>query len=102
MSPHIYHILTKGDIKLPVVMESELLQPRIHVFYQPLRQRVYGILCNLHHARFDRRTLDLKVKGKRQKADELFKKAKQVTTVGQKPTWLRYFKNVNFVKNEIS
>jgi len=47
------------------------------VFYQPLRQRVYGILFNLHHSRFNRRTIELKVKGKRQKADELFKKAKK-------------------------
>ena len=77
MCPYIYQILTKGEIKLPVVLESENVQPRIHVFYQPLRQRVYGILCNLHHSRFNRRTIELKVKGKRQKADELFKKAKK-------------------------
>ena len=77
MSPYIYQIITNGELKLPVVLESENVHPKIHVFYQPLRQRVYGILCNLHHARFDRRTIELKVKGKRQKADELYKKAKK-------------------------
>ena len=77
MSPYIYQIITNGELQLPVVLESENVHPKIHVFYQPLRQRVYGILCNLHHARFDRRTIELKVKGKRQKADELYKKAKK-------------------------
>ena len=75
MSPYVYQILTKGEIKLPVVLESDVLPP-VHTFYQPLRQRVYSILCNLHHARFDRRTMELKIKGMRQKADELRKKAK--------------------------
>ena len=77
MSPYVYQILTKGEIKLPVVLESDVLPP-IHTFYQPLRQRIYAILCNLHHARFDRRTMELKIKGMRQKADELRKKAKNL------------------------
>ena len=77
MSPYVYQILTKGEIKLPVVIESDVLPP-VHAFFQPLRQRVYAILCNLHHARFDRRTMELRIKGMRQKADELRKKAKKL------------------------
>ena len=78
MSIFVYQILTKGEIKLPVVLESDLFHP-IHTFYLPLRQRVYGILCNLHHARFDQRTFELKAKKMRQKADELRKNAKKLS-----------------------
>lgn len=95
MSPYIYQLLTKGnetykklvgfqfifmiflgEIKLPVVVESDVL-PEIHRFYQPLRSRIYAILFNLYHARFDRRQLEEKVKGMRRKADELRRAAKK-------------------------
>ncbi|XP_023290727.1 constitutive coactivator of PPAR-gamma-like protein 1 homolog isoform X2 [Orussus abietinus] len=51
MSPHIYQILTAGEIKLPVLLEDETLRefPSIHLIYRPVRQMVYAILFNLHH-----------------------------------------------------
>ncbi len=79
MSPLIYQLLTKGEIKFPAVMESDVL-PEVHRFYQPLRSRVYAILYNLYHARFDRRQLEDKVKGMRRKADELRRSAKKAET----------------------
>lgn len=54
MSTYLYHILTKAEIKLPVVLEDELNHeiPNIHLFYRQARQMVYGILFNLHHAQY--------------------------------------------------
>ncbi|XP_050430295.1 constitutive coactivator of PPAR-gamma-like protein 1 homolog isoform X2 [Adelges cooleyi] len=54
MSTYLYHILTKAEIKLPVVLEDELNHeiPNIHIFYRQARQMVYGILFNLHHAHY--------------------------------------------------
>ncbi|XP_071442772.1 constitutive coactivator of PPAR-gamma-like protein 1 homolog [Hetaerina americana] len=54
MSPYIYQILTRGEIKLPVVMEDENHKelPSIHLFYRPVRQMIYAILFNLHHYTF--------------------------------------------------
>lgn len=51
MSPHIYQILTSGEIKLPVLLEDENHRefPSIHLIYRPVRQMVYAILFNLHH-----------------------------------------------------
>ena len=85
MSPLICQLLTKGEIKLPVLLEGDVLPP-VHKLYQPLRKNVYAILFNLYHARFDRRQQDDKVKGLRRKADELRRKAKlenQDTTVSK-------------------
>jgi hypothetical protein len=76
MSPLICQLLTKGEIKLPVLLEGDVLPP-VHKLYQPLRKNVYAILFNLYHARFDRRQEEDKVKGLRRKADELRRKAKQ-------------------------
>ena len=76
MSPLICQLLTKGEIKLPVLLEGDVLPP-VHKLYQPLRKNVYAILFNLFHARFDRRQQEDKVKGLRRKADELRRKAKQ-------------------------
>jgi len=88
MSPLIYQLLTKGEIKLPVVLESDVL-PQIHRFYQPLRQRIYAILFNLYHARFDRRQLEEKAKGLRRKADELRRNAKKDTEDSDKAEEMR-------------
>jgi len=88
MSPLIYQLLTKGEIKLPVVLESDVL-PQIHRFYQPLRQRIYAILFNLYHARFDRRQLEEKAKGLRRKADELRRNAKKETEDSDKAEEMR-------------
>lgn len=76
MSPLIYQLLTKGEIKLPVIMEGDVL-PSVHKFYQPLRQNVYAIIFNLYHARFERRQIEEKIKGLRRRADDLRKQAKQ-------------------------
>ncbi|VVC24650.1 PIN domain-like [Cinara cedri] len=54
MSTYLYHILTKAEIKLPVLLEDEMNHeiPNIHLFYRQARQMVYGILFNLHHAHY--------------------------------------------------
>ena len=79
MSPWICQLLIKGEIKLPVLLEGDVL-PAVHKFYQPIRQNIYAILFNLYHARFDRRQQEDKIKGMRRKADELRRTAKQEST----------------------
>ena len=79
MCTNVYHILTKGEIKLPPVLESdnESFQAyQVHKFYQPLRQRIYALLFNLHHARYNRREMEDSIKAMRRKADDLRKKSK--------------------------
>ena len=59
MSPYIYQLLMKGEIKLPVLLEdvegrgTEV--PAVHSLYQPLRQAVYAVLFNLNHQKFGRK-----------------------------------------------
>ena len=92
MSPLILQLLTRGEIKLPVLMEdchntSNLNDaktnqpadeiPPIHEVYQPLRQRVYAILYNLHHAQFNKRQIEESIKSNKRKVDELNKKLMQ-------------------------
>lgn len=78
MSPLVYQLLTRGEIKLPVLLENEQSEdiPLVHHFYQPLRRNVYAILYNKHHARFNRRQVEDHVKGMRRKASELNRQAK--------------------------
>ncbi|XP_065572415.1 constitutive coactivator of PPAR-gamma-like protein 1 isoform X2 [Artemia franciscana] len=54
MSPYVYHLLTRGEICLPTLLEDEASRelPNIHKFYRPLRQNIYGILFNLYHHTF--------------------------------------------------
>ena len=91
MCPLILQLLTRGEIKLPVLLEDchntnpnlsdgkshnqpadEI--PPIHEVYQPLRQRVYAILFNLHHARFNRKQIEESIKANKRKIDELNRK----------------------------
>ena len=59
MSPYIYQLLMKGEIKLPVLLEdvegrgTEV--PAVHSLYQPLRQAVYAVLFNLNHQKYGRK-----------------------------------------------
>ena len=59
MSPYIYQLLMKGEIKLPVLLEdvegrgTEV--PAVHTLFQPLRQSVYAVLFNLNHQKFGRK-----------------------------------------------
>ncbi|CAH2313150.1 constitutive coactivator of PPAR-gamma 1 isoform X2 [Pelobates cultripes] len=53
MYPYIYHILTKGEIKIPVTIEDEVnkdLPPAV-ILYRPIRQYVYGVLFSLAESR---------------------------------------------------
>uniref|UniRef100_A0A8C5R0L6 Family with sequence similarity 120 member A n=1 Tax=Leptobrachium leishanense TaxID=445787 RepID=A0A8C5R0L6_9ANUR len=53
MYPYIYHILTKGEIKIPVTIEDEMnkdLPPAV-VLFRPIRQYVYGVLFSLAESR---------------------------------------------------
>ena len=93
MSPLILQLLTRGEVKLPVLMEdchtttnsiegksvnqSADEIPPIHEVYQPLRQRVYAVLYNLHHAQFNRRQIEESIKSNKRKAEELNNKATQ-------------------------
>ncbi|KAK9881759.1 hypothetical protein WA026_017278 [Henosepilachna vigintioctopunctata] len=54
MAPQILHVLSTQEVRLPCLMEDELNGeiPPIHDIYQPLRQKVYAVLFNLHHLRY--------------------------------------------------
>ncbi|XP_056380294.1 constitutive coactivator of PPAR-gamma-like protein 1 [Hyla sarda] len=49
MYPYIFHILTKGEIKIPVTIEDEANKdlPPAAILYRPVRQYVYGVLFSL-------------------------------------------------------
>ncbi|GAA6100410.1 constitutive coactivator of PPAR-gamma-like protein 1 homolog isoform X1 [Tachysurus ichikawai] len=53
MHPYIYHILTKGEIKLSVTIEDEANKelPSAVQLYRPIRQYVYGVLFSLAEAK---------------------------------------------------
>ncbi|XP_005993068.1 constitutive coactivator of PPAR-gamma-like protein 1 isoform X1 [Latimeria chalumnae] len=53
MYPYIYHVLTKGEIKVPVTIEDEANKdlPPAAVLYRPIRQYIYGVLFSLAEAR---------------------------------------------------
>ncbi|XP_060766499.1 constitutive coactivator of PPAR-gamma-like protein 1 homolog [Neoarius graeffei] len=53
MHPYIYHILTKGEIKLSVAIEDEANKelPSAMQLYRPIRQYVYGVLFSLAEAK---------------------------------------------------
>ncbi|XP_037654530.1 constitutive coactivator of PPAR-gamma-like protein 1 isoform X3 [Choloepus didactylus] len=53
MYPYIFHILTKGEIKIAVSIEDEANKdlPPAAVLYRPVRQCVYGVLFSLAESR---------------------------------------------------
>ena len=79
MSPYLYNLLTSGEIMLPVLMEEEGGDlPNIHLVFRDLRQRVYGILFNLHHANFTRQKFEEEVTSSKRKVEEIAKKLAKV------------------------
>ncbi|XP_035243683.1 constitutive coactivator of PPAR-gamma-like protein 1 [Anguilla anguilla] len=53
MYPYIYHVLTKGEIKISVTIEDEANKdlPSAVQLYRPIRQCVYGVLFSLAEAK---------------------------------------------------
>ncbi|KAM4721937.1 constitutive coactivator of PPAR-gamma-like protein 1 [Rhinophrynus dorsalis] len=53
MYPYIFHVLTKGEIKIPVTIEDEVNKdlPPAAILYRPVRQYVYGVLFSLAESR---------------------------------------------------
>ncbi|XP_015203747.1 constitutive coactivator of PPAR-gamma-like protein 1 [Lepisosteus oculatus] len=53
MYPYIYHVLTKGEIKIPITIEDEANKdlPSAVQLYRPIRQYVYGVLFSLAEAK---------------------------------------------------
>ncbi|XP_073500642.1 constitutive coactivator of PPAR-gamma-like protein 1 [Phyllobates terribilis] len=53
MYPYIFHILTKGEIKIPVTIEDEANKdlPPAAILYRAVRQYVYGVLFSLAESR---------------------------------------------------
>lgn len=53
MYPYIFHVLTKGEIKIPVTIEDEVNKdlPPAAILYRPVRQYVYGVLFSLAECR---------------------------------------------------
>ncbi|XP_020503013.2 constitutive coactivator of PPAR-gamma-like protein 1 homolog [Labrus bergylta] len=53
MYPYIYHVVTKGEIKLSVTVEDEANKdlPSAVQLFRPIRQYVYGVLFSLAEAR---------------------------------------------------
>ncbi|XP_043239958.1 constitutive coactivator of PPAR-gamma-like protein 1 homolog [Amphibalanus amphitrite] len=51
MTPWVYQVLTKGELKVPVCVEDELNRelPNAVLFFRPARERIYGVLFNLYH-----------------------------------------------------
>ena len=78
MSPYLYHLITGGELKLPVLLEDirDDSVPPLHLLYRPLRQNVYAVIFNLHHQRFNRKQVEEGIRANRRKADELRKQAK--------------------------
>ncbi|KAH9504768.1 hypothetical protein Btru_061924 [Bulinus truncatus] len=50
MHPHIYQVLTQGEVKLPVILEDDTTRelPSYIDLYRPLRQSIYSVLLNLN------------------------------------------------------
>ena len=78
MSPYVYQVLNKGEIKLPVLLEGDNFSqfPPAHEIFKPLRQNVYALLFNLHHARYTRKTIEEAAKKTRKEGQEWKEKAK--------------------------
>uniref|UniRef100_A0A667ZNH5 Family with sequence similarity 120 member A n=1 Tax=Myripristis murdjan TaxID=586833 RepID=A0A667ZNH5_9TELE len=53
MYPYIYHVLTKGEIKISVTIEDEANKdlPSAVQLFRPIRQYVYGVLFSLAEAK---------------------------------------------------
>lgn len=53
MYPYIYHVLTKGEIKLSVTIEDEANKdlPSAVQLFRPIRQYIYGVLFSVAEAR---------------------------------------------------
>ncbi|XP_078517739.1 constitutive coactivator of PPAR-gamma-like protein 1 isoform X1 [Lissotriton helveticus] len=53
MYPYIFHVLTKGEIKIQVAIEDEINKdlPPAALLYRPVRQYVYGVLFSLAESR---------------------------------------------------
>jgi len=77
MSPYVNQVLNKGEIKLPVLLEGDNFSqlPPAHEIFKPLRQNVYAILFNLHHARYTRKTMEEVSRKHVKEAKELQKEA---------------------------
>ena len=116
MSPLILQLLTRGEIKLPVLMEDSHATsnssdgnpnnncqqipdeiPPVHEVYQPLRQRVYAIIYNLHHATFNKRQIEESIKSNKRKIEELNKKLVQEDLSSDEKEVLR-LKTENLIK----
>ena len=52
--------------------------PNIHLVFRDLRQRVYGIVFNLHHANFTRQKFEEEVTSSKRKVEEIAKKLAKV------------------------
>ena len=79
MSPYLHHLLTTGEMLLPVLLEDEAGDlPDIHLVYRDLRRRVYGILFNLHHSNFARQKYEDELQTARRKVEEAAKRLAQV------------------------
>jgi len=79
MSPYLYNLLTTGEILLPVLMEEENGDiGGIHLIYRELRQRVYGIVFNLHHFKFTKQKNDEELKTAKRRVEEIVKKLGKV------------------------
>merc|ERR1712029_48696 len=77
MSPYVNQVLNKGEIKLPVLLEGENFSqlPPAHDVFRPLRQNIYAVLFNLHHARYTKKSLEESAKKFKKDAQALRDKA---------------------------
>ena len=81
MSGQVYQLLTRGEIKLPVLLEDVRPSdgmPPVHLVYRPLRQSVYAVMFNMNHQKFNKKQAEEVAKSFRKKVDECRKLAKVV------------------------
>eukprot|EP00095_Tigriopus_kingsejongensis_P011331 maker-scaffold195_size270011-snap-gene-1.20 protein:Tk11331 transcript:maker-scaffold195_size270011-snap-gene-1.20-mRNA-1 annotation:"constitutive coactivator of ppar-gamma-like protein 1-like protein" len=80
MSPQLYQLLTKGEIKFEAILESPLNEALpIHAIFSSMRCNLYAILFNLNHTKFQRRQFYDIMAEKRKKADAFRTQAKKAT-----------------------
>lgn len=78
MSPQLYQLLTKGEIKFPTLMESPMSDSvPIYNLFSDMRQSFYAVLFNLNHLKFLRKQFNDAIKERRKRAEGIRSQAKK-------------------------
>ncbi|TRY74730.1 hypothetical protein TCAL_01601 [Tigriopus californicus] len=70
MSPQLYQLLTKGEIKFPALMESPMCESiPVYDLFADMRKSLYAVLFNLNHLKFLRKQFNDAIKERRKRAE---------------------------------